>query len=250
MISCITITQEGRLDVLAQATADFRAQSVRDKELVIVHDGTAGFHDAVSRLAPEAVARVVRAPSGRSLGALRNLAIESARGEYICQWDDDDRYHPRRLEVQREALLAAKSDASALSDQLHLFADAREMYWDDWYESSYPLNFVPGTLLARRDAIARYPDELRGEDTGMVVAMARRGCSFARVREQGYLYVYVFHGGNSFGRDHHAAISLHHRFGGARLLRLEASLRRHIAEYQPSLGNFTMPCDGGRLEFG
>jgi len=252
MISCLTVTQEGRLDVLARAVADFRVQSVRARELVIVHDGGPAFHDSVSRLASEcadALVSVSRAAAGQTLGALRNAAVDAARGEYVCQWDDDDRYHPRRLETQLEALRAARNDCSFLSDQLHLFAESREMYWDDWDVEPYPLNFAPGTLFARRDALARYPDQRRGEDTGQVVAMLRAGRTFARLREHGYLHVYIFDGNNTFDRVHHASISHWRRFRGARLIRLESVLRERLAEYEPPLGSFVMPYERGRLEF-
>jgi glycosyltransferase involved in cell wall biosynthesis len=252
MISCITVTQEGRLAVLARAVADFRAQSVHDRELVIVHDGGPAFHDGVSQLAAEhadAPVSVSRTAAGQTLGALRNAAVDAARGEYVCQWDDDDRYHPRRLETQLEALCAARSDCSFLSDQLHLFAQSREMYWDDWDAEPYPLNFAPGTLLGRRDRLARYPDLRRGEDTGQIVAMLREGRTFARLREHGYLHVYIFDGHNTFDRAHHASISYWRRFRGARLIRLESVLRERLAEYEPPLGSFVMPYESGRLEF-
>jgi glycosyltransferase involved in cell wall biosynthesis len=252
MISCLTVTQEGRLAVLARAVADFRAQSVRDSELVIVHDGGPAFHESVSRLAAEradAPVSVSRAAPGQTLGALRNAAVDAARGEYVCQWDDDDRYHPRRLETQLEALRASRNDCSFLSDQLHLFAESREMYWDDWDVEPYPLNFAPGTLFARRDALARYPDQRRGEDTGQVVAMLRAAWAFARLYEHGYLHVYVFDGNNTFDRVHHASISQWRRFRGARLIRLESVLRERLAEYEPPLGSFVMPYERGRLEF-
>ena len=254
MISCFTVTQEGRLDSLAHAVGDFARQTERDRELVILHDGGAGFHESVTAVAHAqdgASVRVLQVPRAprQTLGTLRNAAVDAARGEYVCQWDDDDRYHPRRLEVQLAALRAAKSDASFLSDQLHFFVDAREMYWDDWSDEPYPLDLVPGTLFARREALARYPDQARGEDSGLVVAMLRHGRTFARVREQGYLYVYVFDGRNTFDQAHHAAISLYHRFRGARLVRLEAPLREHVAAYDPPLGAFSMPYAGGKLEF-
>ena len=252
MISCFTVTQEGRLDVLMRAVTDFCAQTAREKELVILHDGGPAFHERVLRLATEredAQIRISRVPAGRTLGALRNAAIEEARGEYVCQWDDDDRYHPRRLEVQLEALRRANSDASFLSDQLHLFADQREMYWDDWHDEPYPLNVVHGTLFARRDALPSYPDLKQGEDTALIVAMLRQGRTLTRVREQGYLYVYTFDGRNTFDRVHHASISHWRRFRGGRLMRLEAALRVRVAEYDPPLGPFVMPYDGGRLEF-
>src|ERR1700676_5357033 len=140
MISCFTVTQEGRLAGLARAIADFCGQSARERELVIVHDGGRGLHQGVLRLASErddAAINVVQVGAGQTLGALRNAAVAAARGNYVCQWDDDDRYHPRRLDAQLEALRAAKSDCSFLSDQLHLFAAAREMYWDEWHEEPY-----------------------------------------------------------------------------------------------------------------
>jgi glycosyltransferase involved in cell wall biosynthesis len=254
MISCLTVTQEGRLPSLALAVADFARQSEPNRELVIVHDGGSAFDEAVRGIAcahPRSAVRIARLPASPklTLGALRNAAVAAARGDYVCQWDDDDRYHPQRLQAQMDALRTAESDASVLADQLHLFAETREMYWDDWQDSAYPLNFVPGTLLARRDAVARYPEEPRGEDTGMVAAMLRAGRTFARVRKQGYLYVYVFDGRNTFDQAHHAAISLFHRIDGIRLAQLEADLRRRIAEYDPPLGAFTMPHESGKLEF-
>jgi glycosyltransferase involved in cell wall biosynthesis len=254
MISCFTVTQEGRLASLTRAVGDFARQTERDCELVILHDGSAAFHEsvtAVGRSHDTASIRVLQAPRApkQTLGMLRNAAVDATRGDYVCQWDDDDRYHPRRLEVQLEALRTADSDACFLVDQLHLFADAREMYWDDWSQEPYPLDFVHGTLFARRDALARYPDLPRGEDTDLVMAMLRQGRTFARVREQGYLYVYVFDGRNTFELAHHTAISLYKRFRGARLVRLEAPLRMHVAEYDPPLGPFSMPYERGKLEF-
>jgi glycosyltransferase involved in cell wall biosynthesis len=252
MISCFTVTQEGRLPSLARAVADFSRQTARERELVILHDGGPALHSGIVKLTGEydgARIDVVRVPGGQTLGTLRNAAIDAVRGEYVCQWDDDDRYHPRRLEVQLEALRSAKSEASFLCDQLHLFAEARETYWDDWYDMPYPLNFVPGTLLARRESLPRYPDRRRGEDTRLAMAMLRQGSTFARVREQGYLYVYIFDGANTFDHGHHAALSLSRRFRGARLVRLEAPLRQHVADYEPPLGAFTMPYDGSKLEF-
>ena len=249
------VTQEGRLPSLERSVADFARQTERDRELVVVHDGGAAFHasvEAIAKATPGGTVRVVRVSISprSSLGALRNIALDCARGDYVCQWDDDDRHHPRRLEVQMTTLRAEASDASVLADQLHLFADAREMYWDDWDAQPAPLNFVPGTLLARRGAVARYPDQARGEDTALALAMLTAGRRFARIGERGYLYVYVFDGRNSFDRAHHAAISLYHRFRGSRLLRLEPELRRHVADYAPPLGPFTMPHEDGELRFG
>ena len=109
--------------------------------------------------------------------------------------------------------------------------------------------FVPGSLLARRDRLVRYPEIARGEDTAQALAMLREGTRFARLSGHGYLYVYVFHGSNSFDHVHHAMISRGRCLRADRLLALEPLLRARLAEYAPPLGAFTMPYEGGRLEF-
>jgi hypothetical protein len=90
----------------------------------------------------------------------------------------------------------------------------------------------------------------RGEDTPLVLDLLLRGCRITRLREHGYLYVYVFDGQNAWGYDHHVAISAWKRFRGARLLALEPTLRARLAEYDPPLGRAVMPYDGGQLAFG
>jgi hypothetical protein len=128
MISCLTVTRETRFRSLELAVGDFARQTWAERELVIVHDGDAAFDVKLKRLA---------------------AAHDAARGETVCQWDDDDRYHPRRLEFQFAAMRVENSEFCFLTDQLHLFAAERTMYWDDWNLEVHPLNLVQGTLLGR-----------------------------------------------------------------------------------------------------
>src|SRR6185503_11068728 len=95
----------------------------------------------------------------------------------------------------------------------------------------------------------RYPPLARGEDTPVILDLLRRNRRVTRLREHGYLYVYVFDGDNAWGYDHHATISAWKRFRGARLLALEPLLRARLAEYDPPLGQFVMPDESGTLVF-
>ena len=252
MISCLTVTRETRFRSLQLAVGDFARQTWGERELVIVHDGDAAFDAKLKRLAaahdaaPIAIHRI--AP-GQTLGNLRNASIDAACGEIVCQWDDDDRYHPRRLELQFAAMRVENSEFCFLTDQLHLFAAERTMYWDDWNLEAHPLNLVQGTLLGSKAALGRYPPLARGEDTPVILDLLRRNRRITRLREHGYLYVYVFDGDNAWGHEHHATISAWKRFRGARLLALEPLLRARLAEYQPSLGRFVMPYETGQLVF-
>ena len=121
-----------------------------------MHDGDDMRHNAIMALAtahPLAGIRVRRAVSNLRLGGLRTLAIERAQGDWICQWDDDDRYHPARLQMQWDAVTAEGAAVNYLADQLHWFRAEGLLCWDDWDREPYPMNFIQGTILARRDIL-------------------------------------------------------------------------------------------------
>jgi glycosyltransferase involved in cell wall biosynthesis len=100
LVTCITITQVSRAALLADAVRDFLRQTYAERELLILHDGDAAAHralqDLLQRLGVEggtSPVRLQRASAPAPLGQLRR-GLALSRGELICQWDDDDRYHP------------------------------------------------------------------------------------------------------------------------------------------------------------
>jgi len=250
MISCLMVTQPARIELTRLAIGDFAAQSHAQRELIVVHDGDAAHDALLVRIAQACTAqvRVLRQRPGMTLGALRNAAVAAATGDFVCQWDDDDRYHPERLALQLRALTAANANFGFLCDQLHWFPARGEMYWDDWNREAYPLNVVQGTLLARRDRMPAYPQIARGEDTAVLLEILRRGEPIARLRDAGWCYVYVYHGHNVFTAEHHAAISRAKCLRVATLLQREAELRRRLSEYRPGFGAVRMPHEVGHLE--
>src|ERR1700722_20997412 len=100
MISCIMVTQPSRLALAKLAIDDFLRQTHDERELVITHDGDDACDAALRAIAAHASIRLVREHSGATLGTLRNVAVDACRGDFVCQWDDDDRYHPQRLALQ------------------------------------------------------------------------------------------------------------------------------------------------------
>ena len=239
-ITCITITRPGRLPLLRLAIHDFMRQTHTERDLLVLHDGDDSFDAAVRALVAQAPAdpavRVLRVPGQQTLGALRNGATELATGDLVCQWDDDDRYHPMRLELQLRALQADNADFCFLADQLHWFAAAAEMSWDDWSREPYPLDFVQGSLLGRRALMPVYPALARGEDTSLCLSILHAGHRVTRLRDHGWCYVYVFHGGNVWTEQHHHAIARAKALSGARLLARMRTLRERLAEYEPGFG--------------
>jgi glycosyltransferase involved in cell wall biosynthesis len=248
MISCLCVTRGDRPAMLADAVADFAGQDHPDRELVIVHDGNdatdAGIRTIASHHADSTI-RVARVRPGPVLGTLRNHAIAEAAGAWVCQWDDDDRYHPSRLCLQWQAAQEQGAAVCYLVDQLHWFRSDGLVFWDDWDREAYPLNLIQGTILARRDILPPYPDLPRGEDTlhthALLRASATGGFGIARLRDAGWCYVYTCHDTNAWDTAHHRAISAFKHLSAARLLSRLPELRRRLAEYRPGLPALRMP---------
>ena len=248
MISCLCVTRGDRLVLLEQAMADFAHQTHAQRELVILHDGSDAVHAAIdvrARAVKNAPARVCRAVPGMRLGALRNQAVAAAAGDWVCQWDDDDRYHPLRLQLQWEAAQAEHAVACYLVDQLQWFRDERRLFWSDWDTEPYPMNVIQGTILARRDAMPPYPETARGEDTLQTHALLRQahlaGQSVARLRGKGWCYIYSYHGANVWNRDHHDAIAHTKHLPAPTLLPRLKQLAQRLADYNPALPALQMP---------
>lgn len=254
LVSCLMVTQLSRLPMARFAIGDFLVQQWATRQLVLLHDGDDLAHrqwlEAVDASRRQAIAghangairssttllpevRVVRAASGQTLGQLRNASVDAALGEFICQWDDDDRYHPERLSLQMMAIRQTRADFCFLRDQLHLYPGTGELAWEDMNREAYPMNFVQGSLLGRRRLMPRYPSERRGEDTAICKAILRADHHVVRLSDVGWCYCYIYHGQNTWDEAHHRAITAHRQFNPAAMRNRHAKLVARLAEYQP-----------------
>jgi glycosyltransferase involved in cell wall biosynthesis len=107
LVSCVCITR-GFPEHVEFTIRCFEQQTYPDKELVVVHDGSAS--EEVVATFEKAGARVFGMPDV-PLGMLRNKSVEESRGKYVAQWDDDDFSVPDRIEFQLAALQAKKANA-------------------------------------------------------------------------------------------------------------------------------------------
>lgn len=100
LISCIMPTANRRAFV-PRAIGCFLSQTWPEKELVILDDGYDSVHDLVPA---GGLVRYYRTDTRRNVGAKRNMCCNSAHGEFIAHWDDDDWSYPGRLAEQYERL--------------------------------------------------------------------------------------------------------------------------------------------------
>jgi glycosyltransferase involved in cell wall biosynthesis len=190
------VTRGGAKHV-ARALGCFLAQTYLNKELVVVYES---LEDEARRLLEAAADRrvaLVGVPQEPKtpLGELRNISVRSCRGDYICGWDDDDWYSPRRIEAQLRHLLASRADACTL---------ARWLVLDETQQRAYvSARGGQGSLVCRRELDALrsgFPPWPVDEDR-VLLARIRAKHRLARL-DRPELYVYTFHGGNTWPVEH------------------------------------------------
>lgn len=251
LISCLMVTQQGRLDDTRQAIDCFSCQQLNPLELVIVHDSGATFHDELLQLIEGFTGtniKVFQQPHGHTLGWLRNQSLEHAEAELVCQWDDDDLNHPARLMKQHELMQQEESDFCFMTDQLHLFTEQGFLFWDDWCSQVSPNDLIENTMLGKRTLMGDYPDQARGEDTTMIEQIFNNHHKISRLSGMGWLYTYIFNGKNAWDFQHHSEVSFHNRLKTDDLLARKDMLEKKLKEYGYSFDQLCMPHDRGKIE--
>jgi glycosyltransferase involved in cell wall biosynthesis len=197
LISCLCVTRE-RASLLRRAIQSFRDQKYSNKELVIVYEeDDLSTREYLSKLPDNNIIKIATIASPkRSLGELRNFAVEKSNGEYFCQWDDDDWSHNNRLGFQMNVIRESGMPACVM------------IYWlifDALEKQAYISNQRPweGSILCKKSLITeelKYEDTKTGEDTSIIEKLFSRNLIFPVVMPK--LYIYVYHGGNIWSHDH------------------------------------------------
>jgi len=150
MKTSVIIPTYNRPSLVTEAIDSVLAQSSRDFELIVVDDGSiietnntlAAYGDAI---------RVIRQANG-GVNNARNNALSCARGEYIALLDDDDIWHPCKLEIQVELmerfpeLAFCFSNFSIYRDSTSIRPDGIQTWfstspdWDSFYDSSFTID--------------------------------------------------------------------------------------------------------------
>lgn len=213
LITCACVTKD-RPELLKRSINCYINQTYPNKKLVIVsqsnEDNNKIIFNYLKTLNRDDIL-FLEAPSMLTLGAMRNVSVELATGEIVCQWDDDDVYHPHRLITQYKALISdSRNVASIYSQFLKYFSNSHEVYWCDWWnEHEYSHRFLCGSIMFYKALFHLwenfYPERgsqsCREEDLHVLEKLISKGL-IAPVTA-GNQYIYVYHGVNTYDLDHH-----------------------------------------------
>jgi glycosyltransferase involved in cell wall biosynthesis len=238
------------LAFVERSAAAYLRQTYAPRELLVVLD--AGPEDDKARLESRLASlgrddiRVIRAPGTPTLGRLRNIGIEQARGDLVCVWDDDDIHHPERLESQVRVLQESGAIATFLTDILHLFMGSRQLYWTTYKRAVQPC--VAGTGLYLRSVSARYPEEgpdsQRGEDTAFCLRLIAEG-PVRFIDNAPHLYIYVNHGSNTTGDAFHHMVGRSLSLSRGRIERAQLRLCQALDTADHGLDEVTVMTGSG-----
>lgn len=144
-----------------RAAATVIAQTFTDWELVIVDDGSDPAADVVGLRALDDRISVLRNDVAQGVSRARNRGIAAARGTWIAFLDDDDVWHPRKLEAQLAA--AAVRDATFVYTASTVVELGHRVYVQDGVaDAAYAARLLqdnvvraPSSVLVRADALAQ-----------------------------------------------------------------------------------------------
>lgn len=196
LISCLCVTWK-KPKMLRRAIDCFLKQTYPNRQLVLIYeDFDLPTADLINGLTPDCRIKPVKISSNpkKTLGELRNISIESADGEYVCQWDDDDWFAPERLTEQMRCICNTGRAASILTHWLIFDATTGKSYVSN-------ARLWEGSILSRKDVLSAYPRESKGEDT-VVIDQLYQSAQLALISDMPELYIYTFHGGNTWGTSH------------------------------------------------
>jgi len=197
LVSCLCVTLR-RTKYLKHSINDFLAQTYPNKELIVVYDDnddeTVHFKDDIINSYPSI--KFYSVPNKWNLGQIRNYSVKMANGEFVTQWDDDDRYDKERIEIQLKASFMNNMNSILLSRwQIIKTSDNSK------YTSSFRKPGWEGSILSPKKYLVKYKygekrkKGTQGEDTDCIDKLIKH--KLISSIDIPYLYTYHIHDKNT-----------------------------------------------------
>jgi glycosyltransferase involved in cell wall biosynthesis len=184
MVSVIVATNRSS-PYLAEALRSVGDQTHPRIEVIIVDDGSpdAGFIPAAARLVPGA--RIIR-QGAEGVSVARNRGAEESIGDFLVFLDDDDRWHPTRLERQVASLARVEDAVLGYCRMRSIDENGATIAPGDQVEIADALDvarrttgiIMPNVMIRRRafEAAGGFSPALRlAEDLDLVLTLSRMG---------------------------------------------------------------------------
>ena len=175
-VICST-NRDPRLSHLLQQVA---AQSLAPVELCVLGHGIEIDEDFYTRARAMNISsvKILHRESSESLGSCLNALVESASGEIIAKFDDDDYYLPNYLLDQTNALINMDADLVGKGSIYFYLPDLNVIARRWKHQEHIWRNFVAGaTFVGWKQTFTETPsaDRTQGEDSDFLARLDRKG---------------------------------------------------------------------------
>jgi glycosyltransferase involved in cell wall biosynthesis len=127
----VFITSYNQRDYLVEAVESVLNQTLRPFEVIVVDDcSTDGSQEVIAEYAERYSDLIRPFYHGQNLGIPRNksFALEQVRGDLVTYLDGDDRFLPRKLEMELETLLSHPDAQIVYSNVYHINSQGRRSH--------------------------------------------------------------------------------------------------------------------------
>ena len=188
LISCLCPTRN-HPRILKKAIDCFNNQTYSNKELVLVANEDSPYIEDIKKFTNNNI-KLFFAPKNSIMGAIRNISVDNARGEYIAQWDDDNVHHANRLTAQYNHVKRFDKQACFLRRVL-----VHDIITGD-KGITKPGRGIESTIVALKKDLPRYNNNTQyAEDLPARIFFQSNGKSATLDEPQ--LYIYNIHNNNS-----------------------------------------------------
>lgn len=185
----VVVPTRGRPALLRETVASVVAQTYDGPiECIVVHDQEPADDSLADLARPDRQIIAVANTGAAGLAGARNCGTARSRGAFVASCDDDDVWHPTKLQKQMDLLLA-RPELVAVGSGLRLLFPGRSVEWPARAEtidrrvllSNRVKELHSSTLVMRRetiDRVGRYDEELpkgNGEDYDWVLRLSAAG---------------------------------------------------------------------------
>jgi len=140
---------------LAKALASLQAQTYSNWECVFVDDGSTDDPINIVKQFNDSRIRTFKFEHNQGRGAARQLALENAKGDYLCMLDADDWYYPDKLEKQLAFMEnAANRHVILCAPSIAIFNQQRHLVGIRKYQSASTKHPITQKFATRPAAIA------------------------------------------------------------------------------------------------
>lgn len=206
LVSCLCVSKN-KLETVQHSLNTYMLQTYPQRELIFLYeDNNPHIKDIKQYFNDKSIRYIkIKYTIYNTLTLLRKKSLEYAKGDYIIQWDDDDVYHPRRIEVMYKFAQDNLAEC-VMIDSLLVYMEHKLFL--------FKYNFE-GSLFAKKSTIEKYIYTIdnkiqKGEDTWLLKSLLDHNHIKFMCFPNSYIYMY--HGNNVYTKQHFVASIKDSRF--------------------------------------